>query len=613
MAAPDTDTDPDAANEALRAAAEKVRTVLTMLSVDVVVSVDDFWTLGAGSLDQIREMLVTSGAFLPEVVRELTRAGVMGKETDPASPEAVSDLLTLVWADLDLELQKDLARAAAIHADNIADGVPEGMARIEVGAPARLQEMVSDSAKFIGIGLAQWRAMSAEVSEDTQGTLVLFDKDFSNENGGDATTGESLLRDLLSNPRDGLRAGMLTRTAKSEDDELSSARNLAGELSVDPGRVVVIGKFRLANVTFPGALRVLLLADEIEAFIALAKRALRESHDRAERKLDGLQRYTIAGAMASAAKEGTFELDQPLRILDQIQEETLIEIMRDEEFAKTHLPRLRSGSLESYLSAADAGAQIAEVLRADLFVSADFVNIFGLSIEIGDIFEFKSVYPATKARPVPPPRFFVLLAQACDISMRPGGVRTPDIATLVLHEFRRLAVDPEGIPRGAFARLHQVGQFVTGTDEVWGINFGTRIAVPALAIDATVFNADGSAAIAVDTLDKRPMADSWVMRQLELQRQAKFMVEQQKKVETSLKKSDVRDDTILRVGASLTGASMSTKTGVTAAIDTTTATVTYGLERVGRIRSATAVGLVALANAYDARPAFDPQVSVAGI
>jgi len=421
------------------------------------------------------------------------------------------------------------------------------------------------------------------------------------------------MKDLLASARTGLRVGMLTRTVADEQEELTNSRDLADQFNVSHGSVVVIAKRRLEEETLPAALRVLLLADEIEAYVALARQALDQSHDRAMAALNGLQRYTIVGSMATAHGEGMYEADQPLRLLDRIQEETLIEVMRDPSFANNYLPRLRSAGFSSYLSSADAGRQIAEVLHADLFASPEFVSRLGLAIEIGDIFELRSVYPDTKARQVPPPRKYVLLAQSCDISMRPSGGREPEIHTFVLHEFREVPIDVNGKERGQFSRLHPVGRLNPASETTWGVNFGGRIAVPAMAIDATVFSEVGAGRIALDALDTRPMAESWRRRQDEIHRQARHMIDQQLAIESSLKKGGASDEVLLRTGASLAGASMSPKTGVTATLDTDKATVSFGIRRIGRVRSATALGLLGLANAYDSRPGFEVAVSAAGV
>lgn len=600
-------------NMSLALASQQVGSLLVALDVKKVISVDDAWTIREeGESAFITELVVVSEPLLAEIVRQLEL--LEDDEfalVDTMDPSAVNDYLTREWTHFTAEVRKSLHRAAQVFAEDVAEEVSIEMALVEIGSQAKLKALVGSSAEFLGVGLAEWRKMAAGVSKSEEGTLVLFDRDFSNEPGGQEDSGETMLRDLLQSASPNVRAGMLTRTVLTETEELDTTRKLEKDLSVKPGQVVVVGKFRLEDgETVPAALRVLLLAIETEAFLELALRAIKESHDRAAAELSKLQRYTVVGAIASARVEGTYELDQPLRLVQRVQERALLEVMRDHDFASQHLPRLRNGSVEKYAESGEPGVQLNQVLRADIFVQAGLVNELGLAVEIGDIFEFTSLYPATKSRPTGQPKQFILLAQSCDLSMRSGGKRAPDIHSLILHEFRAIALDSSDRPRGAHQRLHPVGPFIEGSTVSWGVNFGTRVAVPAIAIDATVFNADGAASIRTTQSETRPMSETWLDRQKELHRQARTLIAEYVKADQSLKKVTPRDEILLRIGASLAGATMTARFGATAIIKPDEDSVEYGVRRVGRVASNVAAGLVSLATSYDGRPAFESEIVV---
>ena len=167
--------------------------------------------------------------------------------------------------------------------------------------------------------------------------------------------------------------------------------------------------------------------------------------------------------------------------------------------------------------------------------------------------------------------------------------------------------------KGQGPRLHAIGPFEQDSRAVWGVNFGTRIVVPAIAVDAVVLNADGEAAIAVDGTDERAMSSSWVDRASHLRAEARKMVDSQASALADLSKVANPDALILRIGASFAGATMTPKTGVTALIDVDAKQVRYGLRRVGRLSPKVAPGVAALALSYDGRPGFDPVPAISAI
>jgi len=268
----------------------------------------------------------------------------------------------------------------------------------------------------------------------------------------------------------------------------------------------------------------------------------------------------------------------------------------------------RSAMVRTYLASAAPGPQLTQVLHESVFDQASTVNALGLPIELGDIFRVESLLPVPAKQQAPKPRHYVLLAQVCDISMRGRGAREPEIPIFVLHEFRGVA---KNVAARVNPRFHTVGFFETETEEIWGVNFGARLAVPAIAIDATVYNQDGSSKIVLGHAETRHMAASWVNRELEVQRLAGTMITEHAAAIELLKDTKNIDAIVSRLAAATAGAASTSKGGVTAQINVAEKVVEYGLKRVGRLSSRVAASVAALAVSYDGRPGFEMDAAVA--
>ncbi len=594
-----------AVQDSMDSVSEAVSILFRELGIARVVSVDDSWVHNAEGALAVSARLFDDQDLLVEIVRLLEEHDADLTSIDTESPQAVADYLTGQWASLSpgfREQSLDVARQAAVDGEAVAIG----NGAYEPGGMVRLGELLEPVVDLEKVGHTGWRGLFSDVAKADVGVLVLFDKDFSDESGGSATTGEELAGALLKVGNPLVKVAMLTRSAEDEQQELDQTRALEMALHTGAGTVVVIGKYRLGDTSvLPGALRVLLLAEEIESYRNLADKALDAAVESAREELKKLQRYTIMGAIASAQKEGVFELDPPLRLVRRAYERSLAITVRDRQFSLDHLPKFRSGAIVSYLKAGAAGPQLGASQRADLFEDGAHVNALGLPIEIGDIFETEWLLGGAIEN-----KKFILLSQPCDISMRKGGVRAPEIQTFTLHEFRRVGAEND-VRDGEVRRLVAIGPFEDDL-ESWGINFGGQLSVPALAVDATVFGLDGTASINIDYVEERPMAYAWIERHGELLKRARQLITKLGNLPGSvIKMSGDHEELTRTVAAGLLGTSLSPKVGISGVIDPANSTVRFGLRRVSRMLPSAAAGLLATSAAYHARPAYEPPVSIA--
>lgn len=591
-------------------AAARMAELLKAMSIDTVISVDDSYALGedAGTPDEVTEEVVSSPELRGVVVDVLTRIheNLGFARVDQENESAVNDFISENWSSFEHGDRTEMLTAARTRKKDRESNLDEADVVNDLEAPQKLQGVIGSAAKFIRVSLAKWRAESTTLLAGSGQVLVLIDRSFANEPGGDGTTGETLLEQLLVQDLGNVRAGLLTFTAADEDQELALTKDLRARFSAQADKVVAIGKFRLTNVEeFPAAVRMLLLVSEILAYRKLANRALETAHSRVVKDLAGLQDYTLVGAIAAAQQEGTFELDHPLRLAQRVYQQELAREIRDAEFSKTTLPRFREGTVGTFVNASSAGKQINEVLRGDIFEPDDYVNELGLPVEIGDIFVVESLYPDTSTRKKPKPRYFILLAQACDLSMRTNGQRKNDLLEVVLQRVEQVDPDELSTNMGKRERMHLLGQLEGPSPAKWAVNFAQTMVLPTIAVDATVFQSDGAALLMRDAKETRPMAGGWLVRQQELNKRIGKMLDEFAKAEIDMKKVNGKVELLLRLGASYAGTTMDHSKGISAVILVKQRSVKYGIRRVGRVRSDIAVNVAALASNYSSRPAFE--------
>jgi hypothetical protein len=605
-------SDAERAAQAAQESGQRLQPLLTALGITRVISVDDAWaqTVGkdaAETLDAVAGSVLVDEAARSEIIRLLVAMHSDRTEgVDLDSSDAVADFIRQQWDALGEDFHQQAAQVAAVEVVDVQPA--DGEAEVALG-PRLLDLFGEDVIAFMG--LTEWRAEFANVSASETGTLVLFDRDFTEEEGGTESTGEELATALIAAGNPQIRVAMLTHLVKSEDEELRSTRDFEQTHAIEAGLFVAVGKYRLRSPEGVGAaISAMLLASEIEEYRKLVASSLAGAAIAAADELDALHRYTIMGSISSARREGTFELEAPLRLIESAYRRALYRGVRDEAIAPDLLTKFRSTEGDDYRSLVVPGAQIVDVLNADRFESPEFVVGLHLPIEVGDIFESRSPYPTPGKAQVPNPRLWLLLGQACDISVRPNGRRMPEIYTFVLHELRPMPTSTDPRVVALSARVHPIGLLDPRSPVTWGVNLGSKLLAPAAAVDATVFTDDGAATIDTATPPSTHlMPESWSARHEELQRLAVRALKDYESAEKLVNTGADGGTLLRRIGAAILNASIDTKVGVGAVLDPTAKRVQFGLRRVGRVLPRAATGLVTLAANYDGRPAFDAPVA----
>ncbi len=600
-------------DEELETAKRRVAGLVRAIGISVVISIDDLNAtgevqVGPGSLT---ETMAASPELNNAVVQLLAGASVADdfSEIDASDQSSVSDFVNASWQGFPADLREQLNQLRETFLQDRQDALSVDAITADLESREILRQLFEGVAEFRPLSMADWKTQQSSVlgDQDTR-YLLLIDRSFSRE-GSEANEGENLLADVLQSAGDNVWAGLFTQTASDETAESDLTIALRQRFEGNASRIVAMGKFRALQVgTFPAGLRALLLVREISAYRDLVGSAMQAAAQAANDAFVKLNDYVIVESMAAARREGLFELEHPLRVAHRTYSEHLARAIRDQAFADAHLAAFRGGAIEAYRNAERDQAQIRALLRKDRFFPENFASELGLPVDVGDVFIVESLYSYAKGETAPLPRHFVLLGQACDLSVRTSGRREPEIGSVVLHEMnpRRSSLSQDSETNDAQA---DVGYFQADDGTLWIVKFKNQLTVPIEALDATVFNRDGRAVIDESYRETRPLAPGLPLRLDELQKRAKARIARYRAAIAAMKKTNSKEEWLQHIGASLAGASADAKSGVTATITADgSKAVQYGIRRVGRIRNEYASRLGDLASAFQSRPAFDADV-----
>lgn len=145
---------------------------------------------------------------------------------------------------------------------------------------------------------------------------------------------------------------------------------------------------------------------------------------RLEPEPERLQRYVYG----PASEEGESELQVVERMLSAGLSRAVRRFMSTNDAALETTRRLREFPDIALDVAADGpGETLADLRQAELWDGEDVINSSYRPLANGDVFEVDGVEPGVPATG----RLFVLLAQPCDVALRPKGTRVSDVAMLV--------------------------------------------------------------------------------------------------------------------------------------------------------------------------------------
>lgn len=587
--------------------------LLAAMGILRVVNVDDeHFRSPEQDLDVVVAGLRSNAIELVLVARIL-----LNDEDDPTAgdleADEVIDLLREKWIDLADDRRIDLTHAAR-QAEAANQGTVDTQSESLLGNNAALlalPELLGESnITFTTMSFGEWRDSGQALLSDGVPTLLLFDRSFAGE-GQSETAGEELVRGVLQNADFAhVKVGLLTHTATDIGNEQEIARLIASGLGDNPRPVVVVAKSRLKSddTAFPEALRMVLFAEELEAFRLHAIEALRASSKAEVDLLASVDQYALMATFESARKEGLFETDNVTRMARAPGVRELTARFRDEGFIVSTLSKLRNAAaVQLYFSGAERPVELPALVWQERFDPKEHLEGLSLPLEVGDIFRVFDLLGSGKDR------YYVLLTQQCDLSVRHRGERANDSGTFILTRLVEASWDSKknqySPPKGHQANI---GQFFDGSEAPWYLNFALRLHVPSLALDACVVHPSGRSVIGPETAAPHTLSASWEKRIVILRKSAKTIIDKMALAHSALtitKGQEVPGNRAMEnLGAALAGGVVQGSSALTARVNVEDRTVEYGIERISRVVGTAAIGLFALAAQHQARPAFDNEL-----
>jgi hypothetical protein len=558
----------------------------------IVVVDDEYYAEEAGSVEDLLGLCVeldpTQALSLPS----------LGDVPFDADYGVWSGILLKKWEsmmpDLRLNVLRHARKLVGTGQENPTDVVlsdPGGDARVA----RSLFELLSDlqECSFVTLSLGRWRRDREEYLGDPVAaleTLFLFDRDFRRENAS-ADEGLVLVREVQG--RGVAICGLITHTVNL-GAEHAAWNELAGEHGLDRNRFVVIAKQRLAEDG--GAepysfLRMVRLAALSSRCASMKKAAWKIFEDSVAAAREVMERVSVLDfdqiVLASSRREGVWEPDTLFRVFSVfMRQEARRRLHEDSDAgipAKVEEARRISSipvEAEAVIGREPPCAEAIRVHRFELFESGEILNGHHLPIDLGDILEDSKG------------QRFILLAQPCDLMVRPNGRRAYDDKCTRQVALAELTVkaNPQEIKQGRA----EIAWYVETTGASGYVDFAKSHDVRLAILDLCVLTADGSAAIDVQGECPVGLIEPWLKHFEGLKKlfsgalQGYYDLEK-KNVAAKLKK------------LALPAASLSAKFEV----HVDGKVVKYDVRRVGRLNQPRAGALLTSFAQYRSRAAFE--------
>ena len=587
---------------------EQIQELLNALGIARVVNVDDDHAEGASqSKEDVLGAIRAQSIDMVLVARRILSNGEHG-QAEELSQDEMLDMVSTSWDSLTDRQRNELTQAAFRAQASGGDPVGEQPQNVAGNNAAllALPELFEGIVDFRRMSLAEWRVAGEALLDDQVPTLLLFDRSFERE-GGSAKGGDDLVRGVLArDDRDHVHVGLLTHTAADEGHE----KDIAAEISegLDTIRpVIVIAKHRLQDQQFPHALRLVLFATEIEAFRSHAVESLKQANSKAIEALESVDRYLLLAAFEAAREEGLYETDYAMRIAATFARKSLAASLRKVDFVENVLNKLRNaGAVKLYLDGIPRPAQYDQVQWDEQFEDGSSLASLASPLDIGDIFKFHDLFGEEGSQVQA--RYFILLTQACDLSVRANGRRSNDLTRVVLTELKPAARDDEGAYRPLKSNQANLGPLMGFESGPWRVQFASQIWVPVLALDACVTSGNGHAVISSTDVANKALPGSWIRRHKKMQAEVRKLVNEFRGMDSVLGAIEGEEANVRQarrhVTAALLGTAAQSK-GLTAKIDAKKVKIEFGVERFARVSDTTARGLLSLLLQHQSRPAFD--------
>lgn len=466
--------------------AKSVEDLLNALGVTRVVYVDD----AIDSSVPLASVIAAAGGIDPAVL--LSILPELG-DSVPEDLDVLSTRIKAIWPLLDTEVQNERGQTIVEAMKGEDESGTDDRANIAI-----IANLIPDD-KFIGLSPTEWDTQKDTLLHDAEEkpTLFLFDQDLSDA-GGASDGGIKIIASLLASPGTESRiCGLVTHTVTPENQpERWDA--LSKEHGIPKDRFVVIPKLHLSQspMLFAQSLKFAALSPAFDELKRKAQEILTQATADAAKRIEQVNIYDLDHIVFQVPnKEGLWEPDMLFRLHAM--------------FHRTESRRLaHEGNLESIAAKLRVVSSIPtpsnpmlppqstwDLQREELYETGDHINKNHLPLELGDIFERVGADSNKK---------YILLAQPCDLMVRSGGKRAPELNRIPLAEVV--------MSEKAKNYSQELPYFDKAASNRWFVRLKAISFVSATVLDLCVFNQDGVARLAIDGTAPDGIRPTWKSR-----------------------------------------------------------------------------------------------------
>ncbi|BAV65107.1 hypothetical protein [Sphingobium cloacae] len=450
----------------------------------------------------------------------------------------------------------------------------------------------------------EWHAQQHAIVEqcnETARTLFLFDQELNADpHTLGFATGADIIKSLSQSEPVGFGTrwfcGMLSSTLNA-GDEISKWRQLAAENEISLKFFMPIAKQSLGDGDrFYGSVYRTLINTYCETMKHQAAYGLQKALDAAITRLDNIDPLAFEHMVVnSSEKEGVSELETLLRLYAIVhKDEAKRVILREAEFLKfaDAATGVKAVADISRDLTAETQAHLNLLRAQELHDSAELVNGYNDPLRNGDVFEIGEGNDLG---------LFVLVAQPCDIMVRPGGkrIRENNFKVAVICP---LTSNPEEVEAEPAHLKHLVTNFGDIGDLTAAILFKRGTVANLNVLDLAVLDKNGRCDINPSDVKKEPKrfpTRAWQERCLELAKQYGRVATEIEDVRK--KHGDEVADLIAKTTLPRVGMSHGLKGYGTYA----DGAFHYPIRRIGRIRDPGAASLLAAFGRFLSRDALE--------
>ena len=325
---------------------------------------------------------------------------------------------------------------------------------------------------------SQWQADADDLVKQAESVPTLFLID---QRLGDGREGAQFVQSLLAKGSKGCFVCILTADTRI-DNEFDYWRKLRSKYEFQPGQVGIVAKGHLAGdgIGFARMLKISLTAKEVEEVRTGVLNAARDGMKAGLERFSELDLPTLTSIVFESSRaEGAWEVETILRVVKAFVGEALDNRVYGDQNVTDSVKEIAAAASVNTGMDERLMRSAFKIQHAERYVTGNYLSERQLALANGDILEVTSAEKAS--------HLWVLVAQPCDLAIRPNGKRNGSPTHLTILPLE----SGPSVPRGAYVELLHYRQ--PDSERVF-VRLTKPAFVPTEILDLAAFSTTGEAA-----------------------------------------------------------------------------------------------------------------------